>query len=90
MSLPRVELLILLGVFGVYVAESWLSCRRLSAFVRKSRWFYAWDSLLTVLPFLAMGSFLSESSAEWRCLVVLSAVVGGLIGTAASRELSRN
>jgi len=91
MNLPRVELLLILsGVLLVYAAESWLSCLRLSAFVKKSRWFYFWDSALTVLALLAMVGLLRDSSDEWRVMVILVAVIGTNLGTITSRTLKKS
>ena len=80
---------ILSGILIVYAAESWLSCLRLGAFVRNSRWFYAWDSALVALPLLTLVGFLSLESLSDKLLIVPVALVGNFIGALASRQLRK-
>jgi len=86
--------MILLWVMGiyllVYVVESWLSCLRLGTFYRKDKWFYIWDSLLSITPILTtIGLFyLNEQSA--RLSVVPIAFIGNIIGIHLSRQLRKS
>jgi len=78
----------LIIVFIVYWVESWLSCKRTDTIIRPSKKLYAWDGLLTVLPFIVLSVW-TEIQWPWKGLIVLVAVSGSMLGIFCSGVLKK-